>query len=78
MGITTLPLMPSTVTTKVLLVASTAKLFDVLMVGVAPVAMPGVEVVPRVATDDLASVALEKPSKVFAIPPVGIEIDMLD
>mgnify|MGYP007006579188 CR=1 FL=1 len=66
MGKTTVPLMPSTVTTKVLLVASTAKLLAKLMVGVVPMAIAGVEAIPRVAKFDLAIEEFENPSNVVA------------
>ena len=69
--------MPSTVTTNVLLVASTAKLFAKLMVGVAPTATPGVDEIPRVATVDLATDEFEKPSNDVAVAFAKV-IAMLD
>ena len=59
--------MPSTVTTKVLLVASTAKLLAKLMVGVVPTAIAGVEAIPRVAKVDLLTAVLLNPSKAVAV-----------
>ena len=77
MGKTTVPLMPSTVTTKVLLVASTAKLFAKLMVGVVPMATAGVEAMPRVASNDLVTEVSVKPKRSFAVVVV-LPIEMLD
>ncbi len=77
MGRTTVPLMPSTVTTKVLLVASTAKLFAKLIVGVVPMAIAGEEEIPRVAKLDLATAVSLKPSKAVAFVVVP-EMEMLD
>ena len=79
MGNTTVPLIPSTVTTKVLLVASTAKLLAKLMVGVVPMATAGVDAIPRVAKDDLVTDELVKPSNVVAmVLVVGTVMAMLE
>ena len=67
MGKTTVPLIPSTVTTKVLLVASTAKLLAKLMVGVVPMATAGVEEIPRVASVDFVTEVSEKPKRALAV-----------
>ena len=69
--------MPSTVTTNVLLVASTAKLFAKLMVGVAPTATPGVDEIPRVAMLDFSTDEFEKPSNDVAVA-FALLMDILD
>ena len=58
--------MPSTVTTNVLLVASTAKLLAKLTVGVVPYVTAGVEAIPRKAKLDLFTVESERPNN--AVP----------
>ena len=57
--------MPLTVTTKELLVASTAKLLAMLMVGVVPKAVAGVEAIPLIAKLEMTTVLLSKPNKFF-------------
>ena len=63
MGNTTVPLMPSTVTTNLLLLASTANLLVKLVVGVVPRATAGVEAMPRSAVAEVVTDELARPNK---------------